>query len=237
MKGPAEGFFLPEEFADPAHRRRAERSLMVDDHGHLRRFYDNSHRLSDEMWRSYQPSPAHVARWADRGVRTIINLRGLRNDPRQPGYWHLEREAAERAGITLIDHRAYSREAPRPDFVTGLADLFETVAYPAMMHCKSGADRAGLGAALYLFLRAGRPLDEALGQLSLRYGHVRAGKTGVLDAFFDAYRAAARAEGAAETPGHFLSWVRNDYDRDAVQAGFRPGALGTLLTDRVLRRE
>jgi protein tyrosine/serine phosphatase len=212
--------------------------LVLDDHGWLRTAYDNTHRLSDEMWRSYQPSPGRVARWADRhGIKTIINLRGLRNDPRQPGFWHLEREAAARHGITLIDHRAYSREAPRPEFVTGLAGLFETIDYPAVMHCKSGADRAGLGAALYLFLRAGRPLGEALRQLSFRYGHVSAGKTGVLGAFFAAYREAARVEGAPETREHFLAWVEDTYDREAVQAGFKASRLGSLLTDGVLRRE
>ena len=31
--------------------------------------------------------------------------------------------------------------------------MFETIEYPAVMHCKSGADRAGIMAALYLILK------------------------------------------------------------------------------------
>ncbi|WP_036766638.1 fused DSP-PTPase phosphatase/NAD kinase-like protein [Parvularcula oceani] len=230
-------FLLPEDFATPKGRRRAWRSLLLDDHGVLRTVYDNTHRLSEEMWRSYQPSPGRIARWSRLGVRTIVNLRGLRNHERQPGFYFLEEEAAKRHGIRLVNFRAYSREAPKPEFILGLAELFDSIEYPALLHCKSGADRAGLASALYLFLRAERPLDEALQQLTFRYGHVRHGKTGVLGAFFDAYRAAARAEGAAETPEHFLSWVREEYDRDAVQAAFRPTTLGALLTEHVLRRE
>ena len=52
-----------------------------------------------------------------------------------------------------------------------------------MMHCKSGADRAGLMAALYLLI-AKQPAREAVKQLTWKYGHVKQAKTGVLDAFF-----------------------------------------------------
>nr|WP_246408406.1 sulfur transferase domain-containing protein [Parvularcula dongshanensis] len=228
---------LPEDFATRRGRRRAWRSLLLDDHGALRLVYDNTHRLSPKLWRTYQPSPSRIARWAGMGVKTIVNLRGLRNHERQPGFYYLEEEAARRHGVRLVNLRAYSREAPKRDFVLDLAALFETMDYPAILHCKSGADRAGLASTLYLFLHERRPLDEALRQLSFRYGHVRHGKTGVLGAFFGAYREAARAEDAEETPEHFLSWVRNDYDREAVQAAFRPTRLGSLLTERILRRE
>lgn len=230
-------FLLPDEFATARGRRAAWRSLWLHDHGVLRKLHRNAHPLPGGMIRSAQPSPADIARLADQGVRTIINLRGLRNNDRQPGYWHLEREACERAGITLIDHRAYSREAPRPDFITGLDRIFRGIAYPAVMHCKSGADRAGLGAFLYLFLKEELPLSAARRQLSLRYGHVRSGKTGILDHFIDSYAAAAAEDGVVPGRAHFLDWAASRYDRHAVEASFRPRALGTFLTDTVLRRE
>ena len=56
-----------------------------------------------------------------------------------------------------------------------------------ILHCKSGADRAGFVAALYLIVHEGRSVDEALRQLSARYGHFRFSKTGILDAFFERY--------------------------------------------------
>jgi uncharacterized protein (TIGR01244 family) len=230
-------FLLPDEFATPDGRKAAWRSLWLHDHGFIRKLHRNEHRLSDEMFRSAQPSPLDIQSWADRGIKTIINLRGLRNNPRQPGYWHLAKEAAARAGIVYIDHRAYSREAPKPAFITDLDRVFAEIAYPALLHCKSGADRAGLGSFLYLFLRAGRPFSVAREQLSLRYGHIEGGKTGILDAFLDAYAEAAKLEGEEPNREHFLAWVEGAYDPEALKADFKPKAFGSFLTETLLRRE
>lgn len=101
---------------------------------------------------------------------------------------------------------------------------------PAMVHCKSGADRAGLAAGLYLLLR-GASAAEALGQLSWRFGHVRRSRTGILDAFFLRY--AREAEGRKP----FLDWVREDYDPEALKRDFHADGVASFLNDRVLRRE
>ena len=229
-----------EEFETPEGRKRAWRSLFLEDHGFLRKVYENSHQITDEMWRTYQPSPKDIRKWAKRGIRTVINLRGLRGHKggiEQPGFYWLEEEACREAGLTLINHRAYSREAPSVDFILGIDELFRTITYPAIMHCKSGADRAGIGSTLYMFLRAKRPLDEALKQLSFKYGHVKSGKTGVLDHFFTVYKAAAEKQGAEPTPEHFLNWVQTDYDQDEVKRTFKSGTVGNMLTEVILRRE
>ena len=230
-------YLSPDDMQTPEGRRRAARQLYLTDHGALRTLYDNTHWIDERMGRSFQPSPAHIRRWADLGVRTVINLRGTRWEPEQPGYYWLEREACAAHGITLHDYRAFSREAPRREFVLGFDALLGEIAYPCVMHCKSGADRAGLASTLYAFLHGGQPLARAREQLSFRYGHVKAGKTGILGAFFDAYERAADEEGAAPEPDHFRGWVRTRYDRQAVTRAFRPTALGSLLTERVLRRE
>ncbi|MEM9838838.1 MAG: tyrosine-protein phosphatase [Pseudomonadota bacterium] len=230
-------FQLPEEFEAEGGKRAAWRSLWLDDHGFLRKLHRNAHELPGGMFRSAQPSPQDIQDWANRGVKTIINLRGLRNNERQPGYWHLEREACRDVGITLIDHRAYSREAPKPGFINELDQMYRDIAYPALMHCKSGADRAGLGAFLYMFLKQQAPLDEAAEQLSLRFGHIKSGKTGILDHFVDMYREAARTDGATPSREHFLEWVNGAYAPDAVKASFQPQAFGTFLTDTLLKRE
>jgi protein tyrosine/serine phosphatase len=85
---------------------------------------------------------------------------------------------------------------------------------PALLHCKSGADRSGFAAALYLMLAEGRPVTQARRQLSLRYGHNRFGRAGLLDAFFDAY---ARETG--KTPMPLMEWVETVYDPDRIAAG------------------
>ncbi|MEO1659058.1 MAG: protein tyrosine phosphatase [Pseudomonadota bacterium] len=230
-------FLLPEEFATKEGRSAAWRSLWLHDHGFIRKIHQNTHQVSPELWRTSQPSPGDIRRWAQRGVKTVFNLRGLRNNERQPGYWHLEKEACEEAGITMIDHRAYSREAPKPEFILEIDRMYREVTYPAMLHCKSGADRAGIGSFLYRFLKEEAPLDEAGGQLSLRYGHIKSGKTGILDHFIETYRDVAAADGAVPHREHFLEWVEHRYDRAAIKESFEPTALGNLLTEQVLRRE
>jgi hypothetical protein len=43
---------------------------------------------------------------------------------------------------------------------------------PILIHCKSGADRTGLIAALYQYVQEGRSAEEAASQLSIVYGHL-----------------------------------------------------------------
>jgi len=230
-------FLLPEEFETDEGRRGAWRSLWLHDHGFIRKVHSNVRQIDEQMYRSAQPSPRDIRNWANQGLKTIINLRGLRNNERQPGYWHLERQACRAAGIEMVDLRAYSREAPKPEFLLKIDELFQTLQYPALMHCKSGADRAGLGGFLYKFLKLGQPLEEAREQLSLKYGHIKSGKTGVLDHFIDTYAQVAQDDGVDPNREHFLDWVNNRYDRDAIKASFKPQALGTFLSDTLLRRE
>jgi protein tyrosine/serine phosphatase len=100
------------------------------------------------------------------------------------------------------------------------------------MHCKSGADRAGIMAVFYKHFHQGLPIAEAIDQLSLKYLHVKAGKTGMLDFFFQTYLAET-----AESKKPFLQWVDEDYDPEAVRQAFKAQWWGTILTEGVLRRE
>ena len=115
-------------------RRRARYELTWGDHGFLRVWFQNLHQISDEMWRANQPSPEQIREHArERGIKTIINLRG--ESPK--GYYLLEKEACEANGIDLVDFQMFSRDTPTPEKVHGARDLFETIKYPALMHCKS----------------------------------------------------------------------------------------------------
>jgi len=212
-----------------ADRRRARRDLVWGDHGFLRARFRNLHRLSEEMWRSNQPGPRQVLAHArERGIRTIINLRGA--SPR--GYYLLEKEACEEAGITLVDFQVFSRDTPTRATIFAARDLFQSITYPALMHCKSGADRAGLMGVLYMHFRHGQPIEQAMEQLSLKYLHVRQGKTGLLDFFFQSY-----LDFAAATPVSFSEWVADHYDRLAVKEAFLKDFNKGIQWDRVLRRE
>ncbi|MEO1136375.1 MAG: sulfur transferase domain-containing protein [Pseudomonadota bacterium] len=224
-----------DDLQTPSGRRRAWRALMISDHGLLRKLYDNTHVLKPgKMWRTYQPAPKDLAGWAARGVKTVINLRG----DKPSGQLLLEEEACARLGLTLINFRAYSREAPSKEILHGARKLFAEIAYPAIMHCKSGADRAGLMSTLYLFFQEGVSVDKALDQLTFKYGHVKAGKTGVIDAVFERYMTYAEEKNLSlSSVEDFFHWVDTAYDPAEVKASFQPKSWGNFLTDVILRRE
>jgi protein tyrosine/serine phosphatase len=209
-------------------RLRAWTNMLLVDHGVFRLAYLNKHRVSERLWRSAQPAPYQIARVKAEGVRTIVNLRG----GREHGSWQLQKEICERLGIHLTEFIVRSRGAPDRDTILSAVKFFDTLEYPAVLHCKSGADRAGFVAALYLIVHEGKPVAEALRQLSMRFGHFRFSKTGILDAFFDRYRTEGEAKGIP-----FLTWVETIYDPEALERDFKPGFWSNVLVDRVMRRE
>jgi protein tyrosine/serine phosphatase len=219
----------PFDLTTAAGRRCAVLDHLWKDHAYLRLAFSNAHWISDELVRTNQPWPFQLEAWARRGIRTVINLRG----GFQTSFRALEVDACARHGLELVDFIVASRDVPTAAQVLGARRLFETVRYPALMHCKSGADRAGLMGVLYKHFRQGLPIREAVEQLSPKYLHVRAGLTGVLDYVFERYLAEGEPAGLS-----FEAWVsRPVYDPVAIKADFRAAWWGTLLTDRLLRRE
>jgi protein tyrosine/serine phosphatase len=217
------------DLSTPDGRKRAEADLVWTDHGFLRAYFSNFHWIEPGMMaRANQPSPQAIARYAAMGIKTVLNLRG-RSDT---GYYALEREACARHGLAMIDARMHSREPPSVAQVREAKRLFETIQYPALMHCKSGADRAGAMAVLYKHLKMGLPIADAVEQLDLKYLHVKQGKTGVIDYFFECYLEETQASGKP-----FLDWVEQDYDKTAVRAAFKSEWWANVLVDRILRRE
>ena len=209
-------------------RARAWANMLLVDHGVFRLLYPNRARVSDVLWRSSQPSPGQIAWFARQGGRTVVNLRA----GREYGSWPLQREACGRHGLKLVEFILRSREAPSRDTLLGAKAFFEDLEYPILVHCKSGADRAGLFAALFLLVRQDAPVAEARKQLSLRFGHFRFAKTGILDAFLDAYEQEGEARGLA-----FLDWAEQVYEPATLAQRFKPGFWSTLVADRLIRRE
>ena len=200
---------------------------MAKDHGVLRLWWHNLHQIDKNMWRSNQPTPRRIENAAQLGIRTIINLRG----PRSDGGWRLEAEACVRHGLELVDFTVRSRAAPDKQMLFDTKALFDRIKGPALLHCKSGADRAGLMSALYLLMQKNRPVAEASQQLSFRYLHVKQAKTGLLDAFLTAY-APYEAENIA-----FFDWVKDIYNPEKLQAEFLSSFWADRLVDKLLQRE
>ncbi len=207
------------DISSPKARRAAWWHFVLMDHAFLRGWWTNLDQVAQGVWRSNQPSPARFGQYRDRlGIKTVLNLRGT---PRQ-GFYLFEVEACRNLGLTLHDVALSARRLPPKQTLLDLLDLLPRLEKPFLIHCKSGADRTGLVAALYLLEVEHRPLAEAKRQLSFRYLHLKSTSTGVLDHFLTLYE----AEGAGRS---LRTWIEQDYDPDRLTASFaalRRGAKG-----------
>jgi protein tyrosine/serine phosphatase len=217
------------DLATPGGRLKTYADYLWNDHAYLRLGFQNAHWIGPDLVRANQPWPFQLKWWAARGIKTIINLRGGYD----ASFYALEKDACERLGLKLVDFTITSREVPSRARVLGARDLFQSIEYPALMHCKSGADRAGIMSVFYRHFHLGHPIREAMAELGLRTLHVKQGKTGVLDYVFERYLEEGEPKGQS-----FVDWVESDaYDPVAMKADFRANWWGTLLTEKLVRRE
>ena len=202
--------------------------MIVKDHGFLRLCYNNFHKVDENLYRSNMPTPSRIKDYSKLGIRTIINLRGVRKD----GGWLLENEACNLYNIKLIDFRARSRAAPEKEMIFKAEKLFKNIKYPALIHCKSGADRAGIMCALYTLIYRKKNPDIAKKQLSWKFLHVKWAKSGVLDAFVTEY-----AIDYNKNKIKFSEWVKEKYNPEKLENSFRSVWWVNRLLDDILKRE
>jgi protein tyrosine phosphatase (PTP) superfamily phosphohydrolase (DUF442 family) len=204
----------------PRDRLSAWIDMLVSDNGLFRLIYPNLHQVAEGVWRSGQPTPGRLRAFARRGGRSVVSLRAGRGFGSLP----LEFAACRDVGLTYHNLALRARNLPDREELRTLAQLFQTIERPVLLHCQSGADRAGMASALYLMLAEGRAVAEARRQLALRYGHNRFNRTGVLDAFFDAYE-----HDTAQDPMSLADWAETRYDRDRITAEFNATFKATPL--------
>jgi protein tyrosine phosphatase (PTP) superfamily phosphohydrolase (DUF442 family) len=98
-----------------------------------------------EFYRSAQLTPAQLSEYV--GVcklRTVINLRG--DNKGQPWY-DAEVKESDHLGIVHVDFGMSARHELTRAQAIALIALMEKAAKPLLVHCKDGADRAGLASA------------------------------------------------------------------------------------------
>jgi hypothetical protein len=123
----------------------------------------------------------------------------------QPQYLR-ERDLCQTLGLELIDLPMSATKPPDKDTLLRLLEIMRTAERPLLMHCKSGADRTGLAAAIFV-LDNGQGAATARGQLSARFLHFRRGRKAVLDRFLDLYETAL-----AEDDVTIEHWIRDAYE-------------------------
>lgn len=196
------------DLSTPENRRRANIYNLWFDHAVLRTLWTNFWEIAPGVYRSNQPTHKRFAAMKANGIKSVLNLRGSFG----AAHYLVEEESCRDLGLNLTSINLQARHAPPGEEILAMVRAFREIEKPFVMHCKSGADRAGFAAALYLLVIEGRPMPEARRQLGLKYLHLRFSKTGVLDHILDVYEARN-----ARDPIGFEDWVRAEYEFVAMQ--------------------
>ena len=199
------------------------------DHGIFRIFWRSLEQLPGGMYRSNQPYPYQIKKAVKNyNIKSVINLRGERHC----SSYYLEKSQCLSSNLKIYNFPISSRDIPDKNKLLNFEKLLEQVEYPCLMHCKSGADRAGLGAALYLIYKKNYSLIEASQQLNFKHLHLKFTKTGILDHFFSEL-----IKKGVNNKSDLLNWVSNNYDKDSLKKNFKPLSILDALFSFFLRRE
>lgn len=199
------------EIDTQAGRKRAMRHLDWVDHGILRYRWHNFAEFAPGVFRSNHPTIARFEDYAAMGIKTVLTLRGAQHQPQ----YLFEAEVCTRLGLGLECVQLAARRAPPVDRLQMLFSKFDHMDRPFLMHCKSGADRTGLAAALYQLEYAGADIASAKKQLSFDFVHIRRTATGVLDHFLDTYEARFIQTGIG-----VRDWIGTEYSAEDLTLSF-----------------
>jgi len=124
-------------------------------------------------------------------IRSVINLRGENSG----SPWYKEEvQVCRKLNVSHFDLGLSADKAPSPSEIEKLLELFRLAPRPVLIHCKAGADRSGLAAAIWEIVIDGEPTSVARKQLSIFYGHMPLGPTQVLDKFFNTWSSTRRVD-------------------------------------------
>lgn len=179
------------------------------------------------VYRCSQPSAAALRELIEsKGIKTVINLRGFCPGPEAP--WYADEVRTTHAlGVSQEDITFSANRLPPPVELRRLIEVLDRAEYPIAFHCKQGADRTGLTAAVVLLLYTDATLDRARRQLWPRYGHFPVGRTVAMDDFFDRYE--GWLAGRPHAPALFRDWAANHYS-----PGPASGTLTSPHADKLL---
>lgn len=186
--------------------------FYLKDHHLLRVWWWNLSEIAPDVWRSNQPSPWGVSHYHALGIRSVVSLRG--KIPQS--YNLLEAEACTTNDLALQHLPGITARGLRPAAtILTVMDALAQVPKPVLFHCKSGADRTGFVAALYLILINGVPVAQASKQLARKHIHFKRSKSGVLGHVFRVYMCDVEPSGL-----DFRGWLETGYDPAAIEADF-----------------
>jgi protein tyrosine/serine phosphatase len=143
--------------------------------------------VEKQFYRSAQLDKATLERVIQEyGIKSILNLLGTSHEKS----WYADEIAVSRQlGVEHHDYGISASEFVNANKIDEILKILRGAPKPILVHCKNGADRSGLVSAIYLAEIQGVAVDEAIGQLSLYYGHFPwlISETGAMDESFRSY--------------------------------------------------
>lgn len=116
----------------------------------------NLHKVSDQLYRSAQPTSEGMKNLKAMGIATIVNLRSFNSDRDEIGDTGL--------GYEHIYMKAWRPE--REEIVRFLQIATNPKRTPVLVHCQHGADRTGTMSAIYRIAVQGWSKEEAIREMT-----------------------------------------------------------------------
>lgn len=122
-----------------------------------------------QLYRCRQLSGERFAHYIDKfGIKTIINLRGIES---RPTWWHEEIAVSRKKNVNHYDIPMSAKIMTPKSQLLELLYIYDNAPRPILIHCKSGADRTGEAAAIWVLDQMKHSNTEAARQLAVDFGH------------------------------------------------------------------
>ena len=146
----------------------------------------NFHAITPgEAYRSAQLDRDELEHYIKRyKIKSILSLRNDTDNGNAD--WHKEEvKVCAETGVTHYSVPISQKREPEARNVAEILRVFHSAPRPILIHCKAGADRTGLAAAMWKVSVDKETKTEAGKQLSLRFLHLPIGDTAAMDRFFE----------------------------------------------------
>lgn len=116
----------------------------------------NLYRVSDDLYRSGQPSAEGLANLERMGVKTVVNLRSFTSD----------RDEMEGTGLESVEMHVKAWHAEEEEAIEFLRIVTDPERVPVLVHCNLGSDRTGTMCALYRIVVQSWSKEEAIDEMT-----------------------------------------------------------------------
>jgi undecaprenyl-diphosphatase len=114
----------------------------------------------------------------------IKSILSLRDDNLIEDWYKEEIETCKDNNVAFYSVGLSAEYEPSEGDIRKITEFFSSMPRPVLIHCKLGADRSGLIAAMWKVIVDKEPKSEARKQLSPIFFHLPIGRTACLDRFF-----------------------------------------------------